>query len=814
MAGPAHGGSLIPSNSDALSVVSSQDGHGTASDGTLDIAERESADRDLTPFEKTIFFHPPILESFLAFLPTTSVIDLYHTSTYLRGFLSQYPLAWKTLSFRGPQPPLLGVGTPPVAQDNLDSAEQQRKTRALDTLLIQVVVPYGSRLTSLDLCNTAVSGMALTTRVLELRKQTLKHLSVRNCKNVSVKYHIVPWLQMHNPKTSPYAVPLALKSLYTYRCRHHRRRPYLPSHLARRDSDSEPTHELIELCHILGIWTDTAWCPTPGGRCFRRKEYHAGRAAPGSAEVWVPFDRLWRSSNRIGSSSDASHPRDGRLWEEELGYNGEALGLSDGTSQGKDVPAHLRTSYKTFVENVKCDSCGDLIDERCEQCSINMHCMGCRKTLCASCAFNRPLPRKRRKTRDFMNQAFGADQVYSMIHPGLAQPAGTQSASASTEPAPRPPKFWWAPGARRSPNLMTELANEEESDSEEEGADVNGIPPLMHHVPPKLNMHWCCIEPCFSGGGGLAIIGSGNTGGQGADRIRTAPLPKEKRYEDRDFQARLRSPADIHRLKDHSLYEHILGEDVDIVPYLQQDNIELQARTCPRNLCQTCYRTFHWKVACRACRKPLCKEHDFRGLKLRKCGYRDLTVEREHLRTTPPTTQLQIPPYRSVAAGKAPMRDIPSPIPLQHSNSNLGSNGGGSNRNFSSTLQPPSTSTPDDLSSSTILPPASSASSTPGPSRPRAFSLSELRSRLSTPHASSSSPSQPFTPETVQILSLPGKPKHPVQWQGCGAYFCQKTRGVGDPRPICTAGMRECGDCGVLVCEVSLTTRMRDVSNH
>src|SRR5207237_7958850 len=107
---------------------------------------------------------------------------------------------------------------------------------------------------------------------------TLQHLSVRNCKNVSVKYHVVPWLQVHSPPTSPCADVLALRSLYPYRCRHHRRRPYLPSHLARRDSDSEPTHELIELCHQLGIWTDTAWCPTPGGRCFRRKEYHAGRA--------------------------------------------------------------------------------------------------------------------------------------------------------------------------------------------------------------------------------------------------------------------------------------------------------------------------------------------------------------------------------------------------------------------------------------------------------------------------------------------------------------------------------------------------------
>ena len=133
---------------------------------------------------------------------------------------------------------------------------------------------------------------------------------------------------------------------------------------------------------------------------------------PLNTEVWVPFDRLWRSGNRIGPVDEGGKlgPVDGRLWEiSETGHEGEALGPENGPfkGEGKHVPAHQRKSHTTFVKDVSCAQCNEAILERCESCSVRMHCMGCRKTLCASCAFNRPIPRKRAKTRHFANLAFG-----------------------------------------------------------------------------------------------------------------------------------------------------------------------------------------------------------------------------------------------------------------------------------------------------------------------------------------------------------------------------------------------------------------------
>ncbi|KAF4307385.1 diphthamide biosynthesis protein [Botryosphaeria dothidea] len=724
-------------------------------------------------FESILTTHPTIAESLLASLPTRSLIDLFHTSRYLRTFLAEYPLAWRTLSFRAPTP-ALGVNNP--EGDAVDGpGARNAKQYALDALLIQVVVPFGTRLTSLDLCNTAVSGVRLVSRVLEPRVQTLQHLSVRGCKNVSIKYHLVPFLEPYVHPGSPWAktTELALRSLYTYRCRHHRRRPYLPSSLMRRDSDSEPTHQLIEICHQLGIWTDTMWCTTPGGRCFRRKDYYSGRAAPGTNEVWVPFDRLWRSMNRIGPQDSDNPPAhsDGRLWED----------------------AETR-SHRIFVEDIKCDQCGDAILERCEQCSIRMHCMGCRKTLCASCAFNRPIPRKKRKTnRAFTNQAFGTMNNLGVI---ASSSAGGQShihqEHAAEEERKISNRFWWAPGATRSPNLMSEIASDDDaSDSDEPGPLHGGNPLAVMNVstPPKLNMHWCCVEPVFSGGGGIVVLGPG-VGGRGGDKIRATPLPKGQQYEDPDFMSFLRSPELTRELKNATLYEHVMGDQVDIVPYLQQDSLELQASKCPRSLCQDCYRTFRWKIACKACKKPLCKEHDFRGLKIRKCGYRDLHIEREYLRThtpasMPPTfPDLHIPAYvpPNQRAEQSSAMEAQDSTDSQLSSSPDLRNSGKSWLFTSNPIQEE-----NDMSSSipglrhlADVPP-----SLPLSSRPRALSASENRSpRSSSPWARQKSPNdaQQYAlgkriaeMERARMrLPLPGTPRHPVQWRGCGAYFCQQ----------------------------------------
>ncbi|KIV99338.1 uncharacterized protein PV09_08997 [Verruconis gallopava] len=816
-------------------------------------------DRRLSTFERVLAAHPPVLESLLAQLPTSSILDLYHTSPFLRSFLQHYPLAWQALSFRLPQPAINfaspGVETP-------ESRERQSRQYALDILLMTVVMPVATRLRSLDLDNTAISGGALVSQVLEPRIATLQHLSVRGCKNVSIKYHIVPFLQLHNPHAHPWATELTLKSLYTYRCRHHRRRPYLPSSLVRRDSDSEPTHELIEICHQLGIWTDTAWCPTPGGRCFRRKDYHGNRAAPGTQEVWVPFDRLWRSGNRIGPTDDRRPSRgsDGRLWEDsEVGYDGEALGTETFAADGKYVPTHLRASHTTFVDNVKCDQCGDAIPERCETCSIKMHCMGCRKTLCASCAFNRPIPRKRVKVQHFpsllgsshstvtagapQNQAVPApanatvEQTFtqtSTTTSSFSTPSSSLSTSVSTYTTSLPQrtpskreknKFWWAPGAYRSPNLMSELPPD--SDSDDDDSSVAGANQATNPAAPlKLNMHWCCIEPIFSGGGGVAFLGQpGQMGGSGSDRIRAVPLPKRKEYEDPDFQHTLVDPQSIEKLKNVRLYEEIMGENVDILPYLLQDSLDLQQNTCPRSLCQDCYRSFRWRVPCRGCKRPLCKEHDFRGLKVRKCGFRDLSTEREYVRNPPVQARnsmgrsgkwdvAAIPMFRG--SKSAPATDHPSgtsvpgaahvdeeaSLPMVRIASTASSSADSGQLLASAPIPAGVEAAVHNFDMTALiadLPPRS----VPGPSRQRSVSLSDLTDRASAA-ASFVNASAATRVEWQKRHLLPGNPNHPVQWQGCGAYFCQYQRPIGDNRTRCSAQLKDCTECGVLVCEYCL----------
>ncbi|PVI05080.1 hypothetical protein DM02DRAFT_503908, partial [Periconia macrospinosa] len=754
-------------------------------------------------------------------ISTSTFLDLYHTSKYLRDFLRNYPIAWRTLSFRLPQPAVAAVGSP--GNETPEHRERQSKAYSFDALLKQIIAPYGTRLTSLDLCNTAVSGTALSVTVLGPRSKTLKHLSVRGCKNVSIKYHIVPFLEPFTMEYMPdSAKELALRSLYLYRCRHHRRRPYLPSSLIRRDSDTDPTHQLIEICHKLGIWTDTAWCPTPGGRCYRRKDYHAGRAGPQNLEVWVPFDRLWRSGNRIGpvEGADMLGEQDGRLWEiDETGQDGEPLGTENGIlkGEGKHVPTHLRKSHRQFVENIKCAQCNDTILERCESCSVRMHCMGCRKTLCASCAFNRPIPRKRPKTRHFASLAFGAG---GSLGTALGQANGSSASlpNSSQETVPPRDQFWWAPGASRSPNLMTEASQEDDdSDSEDGGVGNNGLPaPPNNRDPPRLDMHWCCLEPIFSGGGGIAVLGTG-LGGRGADKIRAAPLPRSKQYEDPDFANQLRPVDYIRELKNNGLYEYVLGEDVDLLSYLKQDNLDLQAQTCPRGLCNDCYRSFRWKISCRCCKNPICKEHDFRALKFRKCGYREMSTEREHVRRHNDPPRLVIPEYNPNKAHAKEIDRTPTAPPAVQGPSSSSSSFINAELDASDTvltsqsqiLMPPFAPSSSDMSATTSLnshvssDPFTNVESLPfipvSSSRPRSLSVSGVRSR--------NTGSWPSSPRGIPInsitnpLPLPCNARHPVQWEGCGAYFCQYPRPVGDNRPQCPVILKECTDCAVLVCD-------------
>ncbi|KAJ6081637.1 hypothetical protein N7499_006511 [Penicillium canescens] len=569
-------------------------------------------ERMLSIFERVITTNAPIFESLLLQIPTDTIIKLYHTSQYLRTFLRSYPTAWKSLSFRLPFPPGT-LPSPQTTDPNIADAEIPRQSRpyALDMFLMNVVIPFSGCLKSLELDNTAISGENLTSTVLHSRRETLEHLSVRGCKNVSLKYHIVPFLTMFalqrdmdmentSGTHSPGMKRLALKSLYAYRCRHHRRRPYLSSSLMRKDADAESTHELVNICHKLGIWTDTAWCTTPAGRCARRAGYVKSRFphGAGSPEVWVVFDRLWRSKNWIGPIElEDPGPRvlDGKLWENcDTGCFGEALGTGEGIDwgEGKMTPTHLRQSHTKFVRGIRCDGCLEDISERCEHCSVLMHCVGCRKTLCASCAYERPY-----------------------LHRTIPSPSSEGNPSVT-------PSFWWAPGATHSPGSM--------QDPVDYLTDPNLPATSMSDTTPILNFHWCCTKPDLSGGGGISI-GPRN---REVDQVRAVPLPRNQGWEDLEYTVSEWSK---------SFPKYAYGDPSKPDYSLEAGHLAMmkwllgppnrQVSPCPRNLCQGCYDSPQWKVHCKSCSKPLCIEHDLRGLRLRICGYRDLETEKQTIQS-------------------------------------------------------------------------------------------------------------------------------------------------------------------------------------
>ncbi|OJJ56387.1 hypothetical protein ASPSYDRAFT_33482 [Aspergillus sydowii CBS 593.65] len=723
-------------------------------DTALEQSSLASTQRPLSTFERVITTHTPILESLLLQTPTATILRLSHASRYLRSFLRSYPTAWKYLSFRLLYP----SGTPSPLRIVMPGSSDPRIPRqsrpyALDQLLMNVVVPFSPCLKSLELDNTAVSGQILISTVLHSRRETLEHLSVRGCKNVSLKYHIIPYLMMFglqydvsmedNIGSSPSTKHLALKSVYTYRCRHHRRRPYLSSSLSRKDSDSEPTHELVNLCHKLGIWTDTAWCSTPAGRCFRRRGYVAMRAPQGSPEVWVVFDRLWRSKNWIGPvDAPVNRPsqKDGKLWEhDETGCFGEALGTGEkrDVSEGKMMSTHLRRSHRRFVENIRCDNCCEVVNERCEQCSILMHCVGCRKTLCASCAYERPY-----------------------LH---SQPPKSSTTGASDDP------FWWAPGSTTSPSLMYDPVENTQNDTT--------VQPNVPASYPSLKFHWCCTEPIFSGGGGISI----GTPNRDVDQVRAAPLPRGQGWEDLEYSAQEWS---------RSFPKYAYGDPRKPDYTLEAGHIAMmkwllgppdrQASSCPRNLCKECYDTPQWKVHCKSCSKPLCIEHDLRGLRLRICGYRDLTLEKLAIqnRTEPSVTTSSSEPQVAESSSTPFPNPAATGFDLPYRTQRL----------IDSTTSSFTEDQPD-------VNPQPLAGSSAGPSQsshPRSRSVSASnsnRSRSSSPSFYSDSPVE----------------QQAAKWQGCQSFFCPQYRPLGDQRQRCGSVLRECTSCSVYVCQDCVT---------
>ena len=766
--------------------------------------ETPMAQRELSAFEQLITRNPPILESLFAQITTQSILRLYHTSPYLRQFLQNSPSSWRYISWKLAQP---AATTSTVTHNGTSNRPRQSSNYALDRLLLNVHNTFSTRLTSLELDNTAVSGQILCQTVLFLRRDTLQHLSVRGCKNVSLKYHLNPWLQIHalerkggNTSKPEGFEKLALKSLYAYRCRHHRRRPYFPSSLVRKESDSEPTHDVVKLCHALGIWTDTAWCTTPGPRCHRRTSYLTNRPQQDTREVWVVYDRLWRSRNWLGvneNRSDATVSQrkrtgDCRFWEHgEEAANGEALGTHD---EGKSVPTHLRHSHRRFVDDIVCSSCSEPILERCEQCSLLMHCGGCRKTLCASCAFDTPYTRNKNAPEEDKHS------------------------------------IWWAPGYAISPNSM--------QDQDLPPATVNNgqnVPPSNH---PILKFKWCCTEPVFSGGGGMNF---GHGINRETDRLRATPLPQGKGWEDSDFAT---SRADTDRASEQSSArcstdsgispEGALGDRWasidDFYQSLARSSLEesMPGAPVPRNLCDECYVSDRWKLHCKGCALALCAKHDVRDrLKFRICGYKDPVQEKAEFKTR----QKAIKAAGSIfMQGKDKDQAEKSLARMEHLHTAPWRSGVPRTSPLTTRRPAPTTMAQAAMTSAYAAPAITDSivveaaamdlevgailSSLRGnrveielPLRPlsRGSSTSDVASRSSSPAPSTRS--LPSTPEPKSTKSAKPTPQHlheaPIsrpRWKGCQSFFCPAIRAPGDARRRCVAIMRQCSECKTYVC--------------
>jgi hypothetical protein len=735
----------------------------------------------LSKFEAVLSSNPPVLESFLLQVPTKTIFQLYHTSAYLRRFLRTYPTAWRYLSFRLSQPAALQPTTGPHNDPNGNTLARLSPNYGVDQLLINIVNPFSTNLTTLELDNTAVSGSILLSTVLNRRRETLEHLSVRGCKNVSLKYHIVDWLKGFWTASDPDAPlsaslhppqefkNLALKSLYTYRCRHHRRRPYLPSSLYRRDSDSEPTHDVVNLCYKLGIWTDTAWCTTPGARCYRRRGYVTMRVPQDPREVWVVYDRLWRSKNWVGAIDEVEgrttgagmvRQQDGRSWEQnEEASLGEALGTGDRGhtySEGKFLPMHLRKSHREFVEGIKCHSCSADILERCEQCSVLMHCVGCRKTLCASCAFDKPYLRNRRLP---------------------------ESEEDSRD------KFWWAPGCIVSPCSM------QDHDDVAIGPGLNP-PPTNGSMTPTLKFKWCCTEPVFSGGGGITF-GPGVVT-RDVERVRASPLSRGHGWEDPEFQTLStdRSPtlSAQNRIPEPRT---ALGKVKAVETLTELLGTNRQPSQVPRNLCDECYNSRDWKVHCTACAVPLCLEHDFRGLRMRVCGFKDLRSERDNLRLGLKMKNFKLK-WMADEYGRTPDEATARAETSQFLNTVAAVVEQGRrrmNRNTEETT---------DIARLPLHQPTAGrgeAASYAHPDRPITpdSNATATPSRDSSPAPSAGSDITAEETNKDAPAALGKLNAHP-KWEGCYSFLCPQYRAVGDHRRRCTAVTKECLGCKTVVC--------------
>jgi len=298
--------------------------------------------KHLCPLEALLSIYAPILECLVSHLPTSSKLALSQTSRSLRQLLHSYPPFFAHLDFR------LSV----FESANFDSYPLGTVYN-LDRLLQSL--PVDGRIVSLTLDWTAVSGSFLFNKILDRCSQTLEHLSVRGCRKVSIKHHIVPHFVYQSSilpignRDEEQQKPV-LKSLYVYKARGVRRKPFL---IDRKPADGdEPSRYLTTLAANLGIWIDLGLCPTPKLRCPRRREI----LRRGKENFCVPFDKRWRVQDDNESFSEVEH-------------------LS------------RRIREQTYGEGLLCWNCDEAIPDRCEACVHQMTCSSCERPLCHNCSY-------------------------------------------------------------------------------------------------------------------------------------------------------------------------------------------------------------------------------------------------------------------------------------------------------------------------------------------------------------------------------------------------------------------------------------------
>ena len=308
---------------------------------------------ELSPLEVMLSVYTPILECLVKHLPTPSKRNLAQTSPYLRRLLLIYPPYYSHFDFR------LSVYEAP-GFDNYHLGTIYNLDKYISSL------PLEKGITSLTLDWTAVTGLFLFGPLMSRCQSTLEHLSVRGCRKVSIKHHIVPYL-VYQDDVEPYSVSTAnpppkraLKSLYVYKARGVRRKPFL---IDRKPADGdEPSRYLTTLAEKLGIWTDLGLCPTPKLRCPRRREI----LRRGKEKYCVPFDKRWR------------------VQDPDAGPNNPTLKLLSPHELSLQRREEERAGLFT------CDNCEGQIVDRCEACVFQMTCAGCRKAICHECAYARP----------------------------------------------------------------------------------------------------------------------------------------------------------------------------------------------------------------------------------------------------------------------------------------------------------------------------------------------------------------------------------------------------------------------------------------